>query len=566
MKKIYSFFAVTLMMLFCIGYTVFADGDPNIDGGGGGLSDGTKQNYWNPGNDGVRVTAVNSQTGLPESASVDYCNGDHTDIRFHFGKVSKADYLNGKELKVNTGTYVHKKPGQPLPAIISDGVSIFPDISMVRSYFTDEQVIRSIAGDIGITYSKLISGKYKLMIEPIMYITYDGIKTAMTATESSLYNQKTGGDVGRKFGPLSHKNLPFAIFLEKDDLGYTAWTGATDIKVSDSDIISNLGVGLVSFKDYFEPPEVEVSDYSYRTSTYVYTAVTVSGGEHTPDNPVKVVFKIKNRKYTVNNVVYPEGSSQLVWIKWRTPSTPQDIDISVTVSDDAGVTTDTIKARISKFEDNPPPDPTAYDRNDDFTAISPILKAQKTSLRWSQWTCDWKSKWEWQSNWVWQGGKWVDKGKWVDNGNWEFVNNSYNASISAKMSLQPDSKNPTAMGGYYMKSGYGVNATVMTTVSGNGEHTDVQNVVTYFPEFDYATYWRLLQLTGDNKFEFRENKYSTYKVRAHYTPVWYPDGKYRIHAWVFDCWCPAGMLSLNKTNNLEIEGNVFDDWHIAPTN
>jgi hypothetical protein len=30
---------------------------------------------------------------------------------------------------------------------------------------------------------------------------------------------------------LTHKNLPLAIFLEKADLGYSAWSGSTTQKV-----------------------------------------------------------------------------------------------------------------------------------------------------------------------------------------------------------------------------------------------------------------------------------------------------------------------------------------------
>ncbi|MEG0655356.1 MAG: hypothetical protein RR463_09975 [Hydrogenoanaerobacterium sp.] len=35
-----------------------SDGDPNIDGGGGGTESGTGTNKWIPGDDGVRVTIV----------------------------------------------------------------------------------------------------------------------------------------------------------------------------------------------------------------------------------------------------------------------------------------------------------------------------------------------------------------------------------------------------------------------------------------------------------------------------------------------------------------------------
>ena len=70
----------------------------------------------------------------------------------------------------------------------------------------------------------------------------------MTATEAALYNMQTGVKLINKMGPLSHKNLPLAMFLEKDDLGYTAWTGSKKSYMTDSDIIQYLGVGIVSFK------------------------------------------------------------------------------------------------------------------------------------------------------------------------------------------------------------------------------------------------------------------------------------------------------------------------------
>ena len=559
--------ALILALSFCFtSIPSFAESDANIDNGGGDIKEGAEDNFWNSGNDGVRVTIVDASSGQPKSVSIDYSNNDQSGIVFHFGQVCKTQYLNGTPLTVNTGTYNYKKPAQPLPTIISNGSWLTSDIEEIRSYFTDEQVIKSIAGHMGFDFDDLTSGDYKMMIEPIMYITYHGVKTAMTATEAALYNQLTGGDMNNNFGPLSHKNLPFALFLEENDLGYTAWTGATDMKVSDSDIISNLGVGIVSFKEKEEETEITASDYDYRIDTDVYTSVTVTGGEHTPDNPVTVKFYIKNKVYTVSNVVYPEDGSQLVWRKWHTPSTEQTVNIRVVVTGGASASKTSITANIVDLDKNPPPNPTAYDRNNSFTTYSSVpMQAQKTSLSWSIWSCYWKAKWVWHSRWVWTGRRWVDRGKWVDEGEWKFRSKSYRASISATMEITPDDKNPTATGSV-MKSGYGINQVVRASVSGNGEHTDVQNAVTYFPEFKYKTYWRLLESTSRGKMEFQENKYSTYDNRTHFTPVWYPDGTYKVYPWVMDCWTPAGMLSVNKTDSLTIKGNVYDDWHIAPTN
>ena len=87
------------------------------------------------------------------------------------------------------------------------------------------------------------------MIEPIAYFTHNGKNYAMTATEAALYNKLSGGALRRVLPSLTHQNLPLALFLEKSDLGYPAWTGSTSGKVSDDAIISSLGIGIVSYKD-----------------------------------------------------------------------------------------------------------------------------------------------------------------------------------------------------------------------------------------------------------------------------------------------------------------------------
>lgn len=561
MKKFIRIIAAAMAAFFCLQIVAFAEGDPNIDNGGGGLKDGSSENFWNPGNDGVRVTIVDAETGAVKSASIDYTNTNASDIALHFGKVSKAEYVGGTALSATTSSYTFINPTEPLPTIISDGSGA--SIEEIRSYFTDEQVVKRIAEHTRIEFDDLTNGDYKLMVEPIMYITFNGIRTAMTATEAALYNMQTGGEMINKMGPLSHKNLPLAMFLEKDDLGYTAWTGSKNSYMTDSDIIQYLGVGIVSFKEPEEEVEVAASDYEYRVDTDVYTSITVTGGEHTPDNPVTVRFYIKNKVYTVGNIVYPKGASQLVWCKWHTPNTEQTVNIKVTVTGGASASKTNITANIVDLNKNPPPDPTADDRNDSFRAVSVPNREQRTSAAWSVWSAYWQPKWVWQSRWRWTGKRLVDRGRWVDKGEWKFRSNSYSVSMSANMQITCDEKNPTNVG-RTMKSGYGINETVTASISGNGQHTELQNAVAYFPEFYYKTYWRLLEYTN-GALEFRKNKYSTYNNRTHFTPLWYPDGNYKVYTWAIDCWTPAGMLSANLTDSLTIKGNVFDDWHIAPS-
>ena len=295
---------------------------------------------------------------------------------------------------------------------------------------------------------------------------------------------------------------------------------------------------------------------------------------------------------------YPDGDSQLAWVRWMTPSTPRDMTITVSVSG-SGSAQGTINVKITDLDKNPPPNPVADDRNNSFTYAGVPSRPQNTSASWGVWRPWWFPWWVWHPNWVWMSnwvtytdyydwtdadgkthsssssysvdeGWWEDRGKWVDEGWWKFDFDRYSASLSASMTIKTDDHNPTA-GGQIMKSGYGINQTVTANVSSTQSTatTPAQNAVSYFPEFRYERYWRLLEHTSGGysaQFQFRQNVYSTYRNRTHFTPIWMPDGPYTVNTWLIDSWTPVGMLSMNLADSLTIKGSLWDDWHIAPLN
>ena len=558
MKRIISLL-LALVIAISAAIPAYATGDGNMDSGGSGMGDGTKTNYWNPGMDGVRLSVVHADNRAVIGSVVDWSNQKPNANIAHFGKVSKLSYNTGRTLSPAVGGYVCVQPTQKLPKIISTGSSK-ASIAATRSYFTDEQVIRAIAGYVGIDFDLLISGDYRIVVEPLAYLCYNGQQFAMTATEAALYDQVVNGDLRKKLGTLTHKNLPLAIFLEEADLGYAAWSGSRTDKASNGDIISSLGIGIVRFNEVTTPPDPGEYDYEYRVNTEVITSVEVRGGQSDPDNPVSVRFNIQGRTYTVSNVYYPDGDSQLAWVRWTTPDEPQDMTIDVDVSG-PGSAQATIHCKIVDLDENPPPNPVADDRNDSFTPSPVPDRPEKTSAQWTIW-----DPW-WQEYWVWHGDD--EDGYWCDHGWWEFDLDRYSASLSAAMEITPDEKNPTASDST-MKSGYGVNQVVTARVNSSQRSatTALQNAVSYLPEFNYESFWRLLDRisisSSSSRLEFQKNEYSTYNRRTHFTPIWYPDGSYTVNTWVIDCWTPAGMLSVNLTDSLNIRGNLWDDWHIAP--
>lgn len=558
MKRLLGLFLSLVLLLTVVPVPAYATGEGNIDGGGGNLGDATSHGSWNPGNEGVRVTVVRASDHAVVTTPIDLTNKAPVASIYHFGKVSKIQYNNGTGLSPVKGGYSYKTPSQALPRIISTNGK--NNIEAIKSYFTDEQVIRVIAEQVGMDFDVLTGGEYKLLLEPLAYYKFEGVMIATTATEAALYDETVGGQLRYWMGSLTAKNLPLSMFLETPDLGYPAWSGTRNGKVSNADIKSSLGLGIVRFTEQSEPPVITTYDYEYRTSTEVITAVTVGGGQSDPDNPARVTFNIQGRSYNVGNVYYPSGDSQLAWVRWTTPDTPQDMTITVSVSG-PGSAQGTIHCKIVDLDQNPPPNPVADDRNDSFSPAPAPTRPQQTSASWTVWRPWWYAYWVWHSDG--DGGGW-----WCDHGWWEFDLDRYSARLSATMKITPDEKNPTASG-RTMKSGYGINQVVTASVSSTQSSavTYAQNAVSYFPEFRYETFWRLLDRVGSGstaRFEFKKNEYSTYHRRTHFTPIWYPDGAYTVNTWLIDSWTPAGMLSMNLTDSLTIRGNLWQDWHIAP--
>ena len=550
-----------------------ADGSGNIDNGGGGMGNGTKGNIWH-GDDGVRVTVVRASDNKPVSTPIDLTKYNEKNVQYYFKK-DKLLYRSGSQLQAYCGNYKCVHPSKAMPKIISDSGNA--NLAAIKKYFCASETVKKIAQMIGTTYEKLTDGQYKLLLEPVAYFYFQGYKYAMTATEAAKYDEALAGGLRRKMVSLTHQQLPLSMFLQHSDMGYPAYSGSTRRPQTDAVILHELGLGIVYFKDGPHPnPKPVGYDATYRTNTDVITSVTLdTDSEIDPDSPAKVTFHILGSTYTRTEVVVPEGRNQLVWVKWHTPSTPQTIKITVTAS--KGTLEDNVvNAHIVALTEKTPPDPTATDRNDSFKVPDAPAQITGASNTWSVWSARWIADWEWEEHWVWEkhkgwssGGEWVDKGKWVDEGYWEYDRTAYRAILSADMNLMPDDKDPTAQG-KVMKSGYGVKIKIssgMRTSASTRNITGAQTAVTYFPEFSYSAYWRVLdRMTNglSSPFAFKTNEYSTYDRRVHFTPVWYPDGKYAAYTVLEDAWTPAGMLSVKLTDDVTIDGSVYDDWHVGP--
>lgn len=571
---------IAILLIISTTSISLGEGNGNIDSGGSGSSSGSgdSQYCWYSGDDGVRISIVDKNKRTLMRTPIDFTNKSRKDIKYHFGKVSKIEYVkNGKSISLYNGGYNYTIPPHKLPTIISrDG----NNIEAIKKYFTSKKVLEVIAASSNMDYEELVGGQYKLLLEPIVYITSGGKRWAMTATEVALYNKKSGGAIRRHHVTVSHKRLPFSMFLETSDFGFPAYKGSTSKPASDDTILQQLGLGIVRFNNEPEEPvepdetpvDTDTVDYEYRTDTDVISSITLTaGGRITPDAPASVTFKTPSGSHTVSGIVIPEGGSQIVWVKWHTPKTPQKVTIPVSISG-ASASSSKITANVVDLEEKTPPDPLATDRNDSWKLENLPTSNNKTSASWGVWDAEWKE--DWQTVYV---GKDEDGNSiydLVDLGDWEYTKTTYSADLTATLSITPGLRTPTRIekkGEYEMKSGYGVNAKLNTKVTYNCSTSDVtsaQNSVAVFSEFGYKTYNRVLQITKDSgysdQFEFKKNRYSTYNDRTHFTPIWYKDEtNYIVNADVIDVWTPVGMLRATLSDRIMINGNLNQDRHIA---
>ena len=366
-----------------------------------------------------------------------------------------------------------------------------------------------------------------------------------------------------------------------DGLSISNGVGTTE---SDSEVIPTMWGGSMGLSDYYpavgtRPARTEAAnDLSislmdigmYHADTDVIaSAVVANSGEAdiTPSAHVPVHFSIPGVTDQTKEVIVPHNSSQLVYFKFHTPDLPGSITMTATINANHAILetnydndTDSKTVSVNSFNEDTPPD-AGYNghvplrHSTYFQYIDPPGISGNSSLSWGLW-------------------------EWINN---SFVYSTYSASTSTILTVKPDDRDPTALqrsdGMWQMKSGYGVDENVSTSVSTSSSDSDaitgVQRVISFYPEFEYdqtsydnSGYYRILEKLSDGlsaSFDLQPNLYSLYARHEHFTPVWFADDKlYTPETYSFDVWTPSGMLSCTSTDSVYIKGSLFDDSQTGP--
>lgn len=298
----------------------------------------------------------------------------------------------------------------------------------------------------------------------------------------------------------------------------------------------------------------------YRESTSVISSFRVynsSALNFTPAENLKVRFTASKGNGSViytatKTVVVPANRNNLVYFKWQVPTGLNGGSVIVKAEIvENGVSYNPVsrnRATVPFYYYTTPN--TQYESKAPAGfAVPPAPTAVQNHATWSEY--------------VYENGSFTEK--------------TYGIGIAAdsEVPLTPADGNSAALSGgtWKMKSGYGVwledgNSLLSFEnylFPGSSAYTPAQYAYALYPEYGYEY--------GADKCTtlYLDSQSSTWQLSRpgasklyHYTPLYFPDGKYIVQVVKSDMWTPAGMvLSVDTTRPITVSGNAYDDWYIG---
>ena len=213
MKRFIAVILVAFVVASLVPCSVFAT-EGNLDGVGGTLGKALNNWYVITAGSGARITVV-TEGEEQIGESFDWLNSSPFGSNVvHFGKYGKLSKLKLRGVRNVNELLGYKEIGGYAAEIKSDMPQIVKasgsNISYIRSYFTDNGVIATIANRVGASFTygaavnvggREINGMYVvrngvpvkccIVVEPIVSISCGGTPIVCTATELKLTLEKT---------------------------------------------------------------------------------------------------------------------------------------------------------------------------------------------------------------------------------------------------------------------------------------------------------------------------------------------------------------------------------------
>lgn len=474
--------------------------------------------------------------------------------------------------------------------------------------------------DLAITNIKFLNGSGKLigqLDDDGNVVTPDGgpleiyrgekitvYHTYTTSTSSSIdvsgyvngtmYLPKGAGSYFTLAGGLV-ENTVYVGTLDTTEIGdftmkgsvYYKFTQSADKEINPYNNVAQISYSIIPGGPWLEPIE---PNQAYREGTEVITSFYLHNDtpvEYTPDMKLKVRMWVLDADTGLppagedgqpivlwQSVVVPADETQLVYFRWKVPSMSGRNKRFVICCDytlSPGLNGEWVGKVSEQFYKYTPWEIT-FTPDTEYEARQPNYWSRPSVGTWEDAVASWYE--------------------------WEYIDGRFQ-KINYGVMFQPGitTAKPTAItaykdkvtGNWTMKSGYGF--TVETTnvvpyevhgatLPDPNSYTLEQYCYALFPEFEYElNYQKDYELVcGTSTLEPKESGgFQLYEFcvkdkkgndknygRVHWTPIWYPDGRYYVKVVQQDIWTPVGAVETTTiSNSLQIEGNMYDDWYIG---
>lgn len=300
----------------------------------------------------------------------------------------------------------------------------------------------------------------------------------------------------------------------------------------------------------------------YREKTDVITSyhlINPSSKNYTPADNVSVKFEVYKangtliQRFEKVKCVVPKNKTNLVYFKWRVPEGLNGSKVTIKayiVSDGRQYNLVTKDYNTIPYKLFNTPD-TQYEREAPSGFTVPAEPTSTNSF----------ATW---NEYVYENGAFAQK---------QYGVALHRSGNDAEIVPTISDTAVLADGKWTMKSGYGISADLKTSilyVSGyehpalNVAYTNPQYAYALVPEYSYqnATGKSITLISAStNNWVFPS---ISSILNIHYTPVWYPDGKYTVNFIVSDVWTPSGMISAQAVpESITINEDMYSDWYVG---
>lgn len=583
---------VSLVLAILLLTTAFAagsfalewDGD-SVDGGGGGSTAGMVGFALRTTGDnvlGYRFSLVDANGNNKVSKVIDVFrntkagNSGYSTLYRFVPKYNKGQLIKNQDGSFSTA----KKLTNSYKEADMGFATVLPTPEDMVTWQNNTTNLNRILATLGAgSIDDLVLGD-KVIVEPIYDVRLESVWHAVTVTEIAVYGKhifgadtkiESSNDSGA-FGFIANytnMHYPNELFTP-DGQGLWASATATSKRLTFRTIINyGYGVGIAYTQDTEIPkPENEipspltlypiVPNAAYREGTSVITSYwLINNGSNnvTPNSNISVRMRVSKKNgslittSTASQVIVPGNDRNLVYFKWTVPTGMNEAAIRITaeiVDGDNAYGSCTRSYSTCLYPDYDTPDTDYEAKAPDGFYVPSIPTAASNYATWWQW--------EWE--------------------NGEFVSKFYGIGIpkTSSETLTPDKRsNSTFSGGYWtIKSGYGVWLRASNRLSrvsgyeipGTDAYTIPQFSYAAYPEFGYQYGADLCTtLTLKSSFWYFSDPSNP---KYHYTPIYFPDGRYVVKIVKSDMWTPAGMIgAVSTTKPITVKDSAYDDWFVG---